>query len=322
MSGMAPSGFPQRLLLGSAMWGWTIGEEEVFSLLDEWYALGLREIDCATNYPIDKVPGHFRKAEGLLADWIKANGVNDLRVMMKVGSINNMRTAECLLTKSFLLIQLDEYQRLLGSNLSCLMIHWDNREDAAAISSTLEALVLAREQGVSAGLSGIRHPWLYAELNRAFGLEFSIQVKHNPLQSDLLRYRPCFPGSQFIAYGINAGGLKFPAEGGNAVGSLAARGGATPRTEELLEQVGGIVRAANRHTGDEGGRGPRRPLLKAMHEVGMIFACYCPGISGIILGPSSVAQLRENIRFYKSLDGADFRDAWQQLAALSGDAVV
>ncbi len=95
------------LILGTAMWGWTTPRETAFAMLDEWYSRGFREVDTATNYPIDRDPEHFRLAEKILLEWIAAHGVTDLEVMMKIGSVNNLRSPEHLLTKSFILMMLD-----------------------------------------------------------------------------------------------------------------------------------------------------------------------------------------------------------------------
>ena len=173
------------LLLGTAMWGWTTSKQTAFTLLDEWYALGFREVDTATNYPIDKDPAHFRLAERILQEWIGANSITDLQVMMKIGSVNNLKTPEHILTKSFVLMLLDEYSYLFGSNLGTLMIHWDNRKNEADIRQTFEAFQVVEKQGIGLGLSGIRHPEIHAKINEDFGFDFRIQMKHNLLHQRL-----------------------------------------------------------------------------------------------------------------------------------------
>ncbi|MEN0006767.1 MAG: aldo/keto reductase, partial [Bacteroidota bacterium] len=196
------------LILGTAMWGWTTSPQQCFALLDYFYEAGFREIDAATNYPINKNPADFRKSEQILLEWIKANGINDLKVMIKVGSVNNLRTPEHNLQKSFLLVMLDEYRYLFGDNLDTFMIHWDNREDEQAIHASYEALQQAQQLGFRVGLSGIKHPAIHAKVNEQFQLDVRIQFKHNLLYSDYQRYAPFHGKQRFITYGINAGGLK------------------------------------------------------------------------------------------------------------------
>lgn len=293
------------ILLGSAMWGWTTPKEIAFALLDEWYARGFREVDGATNYPIDKNPEHFRLAENILLEWIKAHGVNDLEVMMKIGSVNNLRTPEHVLTRSFVLMMLDEYRWLFGSNLATLMVHWDNRDDASAVRETTEALDVARQHGLRIGLSGIRHPEIYAELNREFDFDFCIQIKHNILQSDYDRYAMFHGQRRFIAYGINAGGLKLDPSAYSAQSSLAARGADVTTEPPIVEKIRQIIAEANQNSD--------RPKLSAMHEIGMLHAFYQPDMLGILLGVSSVEQLRSSLDFYEMLKANDFSDVFQNL---------
>jgi aryl-alcohol dehydrogenase-like predicted oxidoreductase len=54
---MLPSDtMPVQLLLGTAMWGWTVSRPTCFDLLDTFYAAGFRQVDAAVNYPINKNP--------------------------------------------------------------------------------------------------------------------------------------------------------------------------------------------------------------------------------------------------------------------------
>ncbi len=296
------------LILGTAMWGWTTSKETAFGLLDEWYAKGFRQVDGATNYPINKQPEDFRKAENILLDWIKTHGIADLEVMMKIGSVNNLRTPEHLLTKSFVLMMLDEYAWLFGKNLHTLMVHWDNREETEAIRETLEALQTVKEKGLQVGLSGIQRPDIYAALNREFQLDFRIQIKHNVLQSDYGRYAAFHGQRRFIAYGINAGGLKLDPSFYHENSSLKARGADVEKMRPMAEKLIRIVDAANQNT--------ERPPLTAMHQIGMIHAFYQPDMQGILLGVSNVGQLKESIDFHNLLNHNDYRDVFEKISGL------
>lgn len=293
------------LLLGTAMWGWATPRETAFALLDVWYARGFREVDGATNYPINKNPEHFRQAERILLEWIKTHGVSDLQVMMKIGSVNNLRTPEHILTRSFVLMMLDEYRWMFGSNLATLMVHWDNRDDASAVHETLEALDTARKFGLHIGLSGIRHPEIYAKINREFNFDFRIQLKHNVLQSDYDRYVPFHGKRRFIAYGINAGGLKLDPKAYSPESSLTARGADVTSEPPVVEKIRRLIEETNEV--------PGRPQLSSMNEIGMIYAFYQPDMQGILLGVSKTEQLGTSIDFYKTLLDHDFSDVYQKL---------
>lgn len=297
------------LLLGTAQWGWTVDRNAAFQILDAWYAAGYREIDAATNYPINKNPADFRAAEKILEEYIQAHGVHDLAVTMKIGSLDNMRSPESNLSPSFVLMMAGEYRRLLGDNLRGLMLHWDNRADEGAIRSTLSALSIAQSEfGVQPGLSGIAHPEQYARANADLGLRFDIELKHNVLQSDFERYAP-FQGNshRLLAYGINAGGVKlqgrYPAES-----TLVARGGDPAKLADILERLRSLLGKLNLAF--------VRPPLLTMNHVGLVFAGLNPGIGGIILGISSVAQLRETLDFWRNLEVFDFKDAYHALGKL------
>jgi aryl-alcohol dehydrogenase-like predicted oxidoreductase len=299
------------LILGTAMWGWTTSPAMAMTLLDQFYAAGGRAVDTATNYPINKNPGDFRQAERLLADWIRAHGINDLALTVKVGSINNLRTPDNNLSKSFLLLNLDQYEALFGSNLRTFMLHWDNRDDEAGIRETLEALALAAARGLQPGLSGIRFPEIYHRLNQAadLGLDFSIQIKHNLLQSDYSRYHYFHGQRCFVAYGINAGGVKLnPADYGPAA-SLIARGGQAAQPLPLLDELQQwlVGKAA----------GERRVLPGNMNQLGMLYACYQPDMAAIVIGPSSPGQLAETLAWATALQHTDYSDLYRELVEMA-----
>jgi len=200
--------FPD-LLLGTGMWGQTVSKSEAFAMLDEFYKQGFRNIDTATNYPINKKPSDFRAAEKILHEWIKAHKVNDLSIICKFGSVNNMFTPEHNLSKSFVLMNAQEYQNKFGDNADTLMIHWDNRESKDAIEESYEGLKIAETAGWKIGLSGIKHPKIHAELNQEYNFNFSIEIKHNPFESSYQHYSPFHSDERrFIAYGTTGGGIK------------------------------------------------------------------------------------------------------------------
>jgi aryl-alcohol dehydrogenase-like predicted oxidoreductase len=293
------------IILGTAMWGWTVARETCFALLDEFYQQGFREIDAATNYPIDKCPEDFRKAENILLEWIHSRQVKDLKVMMKVGSLDNMRGPENNLTRSFLLMNLDYYRHLFDSNLDTFMVHWDNRDDSRALEETMRALDEVRQQGLRVGLSGIRFPALYAQLNREFGIDFRIQIKHNLLHSDYQRYKAFHEKNRFIAYGINAGGLKLDPSEYSPDSSLKARGGRGEALHPILDPLGEAIRNADRQAD--------RPPIENFNHCGLVFAFYHPGMEGIIIGPSRPEQLAGSLRFYESMKHHDYKDFYESL---------
>lgn len=290
------------LLLGTAQWGWTVSRTEAFRLLDTWLAFGQRGVDASTNYPINRNPADFRAAERILQEYIQAHGLHDLLITMKIGSMDNLRSPEVNLAPSFVLMMAEEYTRQFGRNLSCVMLHWDNREAEAAIRGSLEALLaLEKDFGLRPGLSGIAHPEVYARANRDYGLAFDIQLKHNVFHSDLPRYRPLLEEKRHrvFAYGINAGGVKL--EGQYAPDStFLARGGNPENVGAKLAKIEALLPQWNTAF--------VRPPLKTMNHLGLVHAAWEPEIDGILLGVSSVAQLKETLDFWRNFEVFDYAD--------------
>jgi len=294
------------------MWGWTIAPERAYELLDAFYALGGRAVDMATNYPINQQPNDFRKAEGLLANWCQVNGVNDLKVMIKVGSVNNMRTPEHNLSASFLLLCASEYRQLFGENLQTFMIHWDNRADVSAIRETVAVLSELHQSGLAIGLSGIRYPAVYAEVLPDFDLPtLAIQLKHNLLYSDFDRYAPLHARASFIAYGVNAGGLKLEQEEYREDATLGVRGGQPQGFAAWLPGLRQVLASAGR---DAAGS---RPVPTTMNHLGMLYAAYHPGIDQLLLGASRPAQLQDSWNWLQALRTFDYTDVYNALVALT-----
>ncbi len=300
----------KQLLLGTAQWAWTVSREQAFQLLDEWLKAGQRGIDCATNYPIDKNPAHFRAAEGFLLEYLRAHGLSNLQITMKIGALDNLRSPEINLSPSFVRMMTAEYRRLLGSNLHTAMLHWDNRDDPATIADTLEALLDAcRQEGLRPGLSGIRYPDVYAPVVEALQASLDIQLKHNVLHSDLPRYAPFQRSAhRYFAYGINAGGLKLKGEY-TSNSALKARGGDPSAAEALLARMRAAIPQWNTAF--------VRPPITGFYQIGLLFAALQPRLDGIVLGCSSAAQLRQTLNFWRDLETFDYADVFAQLEKMT-----
>ncbi len=299
------------LILGTALWAWTIPRSQAFKLLDDFYAAGFRWIDGATNYPINKNTEDFRAAEGILHEWINTHGVRDLKVLMKIGSVNNLYTPENNLSPSFIQIIYNEYLHLFGEQLAEIMIHWDNREQAEEIQATLEALDHLRQDGVRIGLSGIKHPAVYQQLNNSFNFDWDIQMKHNLVYSDYSRYAAFHGSPRFMAYGINAGGLKLPTASYRQDSSTAVRNVPTKKYQELVLKVASTLENYNATSS-------LAPLTR-FNECSMVYTYYSPDIKGILIGPSKNEQLQSTLTFFQQLQAGQHQELYQQLAALSSN---
>ncbi|MBN8681500.1 MAG: aldo/keto reductase [Chitinophagales bacterium] len=298
----------KTLALGTAQWGWTIDPKTAFQLFEHWLNAGENHFDTASNYPINQNPADFGAAAKILREAVQAHGLNNLHLTLKVGAIDNLRSPDNDLSPTRLLQLAEQYRELFGDNALTLMTHWDNRDDAAAIRGSFEGLLAAQQQfGIKIGFSGVKHPEIYATVNESYGFQPEIQCKHNLLHSDLPHYAPLFAQSncQTFVYGINGGGIKL--ESGVPSPTLEARGGESEKIaalrQRLLEKL------------PEWNLAFVRPPLKNMNQIGLIYAEYQAEVSGILLGPSTSAQLLQTLDFCRNFEVFDYSDVYKSLQA-------
>ena len=136
--------------------------------------------------------------------WIEANGINDLKITIKAGSIDNSGLPENNLTYSFLIMSHEYYREKFEDNLDTFMVHWDNRDDEESILKTIDSLKIIRKK-CRVGLSGIKNPGIYFKYLKKTDTVSSIQIKHNIFESYYDRYAHFHDLVRFVAYGINAG---------------------------------------------------------------------------------------------------------------------
>lgn len=280
------------LCLGTAMWAWTVDQAHAFALLDQWYAAGWRGIDTATNYPINKDPQDFRKAEQWLAQWIQMNGVQDLQIMVKVGAMDNSGSPENNLSPSFLSIAHQHYTDLFEHQLDCVMIHWDNREDPMAIQDSVSCLLECCSSEQQVGFSGIKHPAAYQAILENMPYKPVLQVKHNPFQSHVDYYKDLWPFTRLLAYGLSGGGIKLSAQQNESTGAQA-RGVQLEPHQERIQFLQAQIQKHNNKFSDAS--------IQHLHHLGMIHAFLNEHISGLLIGPSNVDQLTSTLVAYELL---------------------
>lgn len=301
--------FEKTLILGSAQWGWNIEAPQAWRLLDAWLKAGLKMVDAATNYPINRIASDFRKSEQILTEYLRSNRDAGIQVAMKIGSLDNMRGPEVNLEPSFIRMIGEEYARLLGTHMSCLMLHWDNRDDTEAIQASLETLTdFCRMMQWQPGISGVAHPDRYATVLSGLKAQVNIELKHNLLHTDLPRYAPLLQqGHRIWAYGLNAGGLKLD-DAYREDSTLLKRGGPTDKGLALTTRLREYLPRWNRTD---------RPPITDMHQLGLLYAALHPAIDGILLGVSSEEQLQHTLTFYQNLRDFDYSDVFEALRHFS-----
>ncbi len=294
-----------RIMLGTAMWGWTVTKEVAFQLLDLYYEQGYRLIDAATNYPLNNQKQDFRRSEKILQEWIGINNVKDLQVNVKIGSLTNIRTPDHNLRPSFIKMNWEYYKGWLGDNLHTLMFHWDNRDDSSEIQASFEMLNQIAKAGYQVGFSGIKHAAVYAEVLQQFDFNFTIQLKHNLIHSDLPRYTMFQDQPRFYTYGINAGGLKMDSKSYHQASSLKVRGGNVEEVHPASKALCDLF--------DDFNKDEQLPKLSKMNQAAMIFALYTPKVKGVLMGPSKIAQLQDSLDWLQLVDQHDWQLFYDEL---------
>lgn len=283
----------KRLLLGSAMWGWSVEESAVFDLISTFSERGGIWIDTAVNYPINKNPSEFGRAIQFISTWLARSGGGETAILVKVGAKENTGSDRSDLSPDALWSEVARLRRLLGGALRNVSIHWDNRGDGAhdrvRINETLSVLRDLHSEGLEIGLSGVRFPLLYREEAPDLGDKWWIQVKENVLTAEAReRYRAHFPNAKYLAYGINMGGFTFDRR--EARGSAMLRG--LEFTDEAVNEVRKKMNAALKTT----------PAPTTLHDFTLLNAYRSEGLSGVIVGPRTVSQLRAVMDYWSLLD--------------------
>lgn len=197
----------ERLILGCAHWGSRISKPIAIQLLDLFVESGGRQVDTATNYPINGSVTDLGLANRIIADWLKSNPGIVLDILVKIGSVDNSGGPECDLTYKNLTSNMRRISNIFRDNLGGVGIHWDNRGEQSKeeITETTDFMRTLHEQSFRIGFSGLKHKDTY--LNSAPDLAdcWEIQVKETISNMDVrMEYLKSYPIAQYIAYGIGS----------------------------------------------------------------------------------------------------------------------
>lgn len=291
----------KSLVLGTALWGWGVDQATAFQIADIFRARGGLLIDTATNYPINRNLVDFGIASTWVAEWLRLNPDSGVHVLAKIGSIDNSGGPSTLLGSSFIDLSVSFLEAKFQEALSIVAVHWDNREDAAAIVETLDRFRAIRQCGYGVGFSGVSRPDLYRAAAPDLADQWVIQVKEN-LQTNEARARfsSHFPNARYLAYGINMGGLKLDGQFG-ANSSMALRSIDTPA--EARSRAAALFDV-------------HRSLSFApasMNELALLNAFFTPNISGVIMGPRNALQAKQSMAYWDRLGLPENREEWNAL---------
>lgn len=278
-------------ILGSAQWGWTIEENEVYRILDCFYSHGFREIDLAYNYPINRLSNDMGLAEKYLSRWIRNNNVNDLEIIYKVGSLDNSGASKFSLSDEHLVPTFEKsLSSLRVENVSCAMVHWDDSENIEGPQSQFLELIESNE--ISFGLSGINYPSKYIPLlHNLRQKHIPIQCKFNLLYDGTVPYKPLEDQFElrFLAYGIGLSGLKFSKSQYQDSSYVNVARPSDYHDKVMSSENLAKIRDFQR----------KCELSDNMYYIGLEYCERAPEISGYLLGPKNRSQLMQTLTFIK-----------------------
>lgn len=277
----------KTILLGSALWGWGIDKKTVFKILDQFISHGYRAIDIATNYPISNNADEYGQSLNWLKEWMSQNLDINLEITCKIGSLENIKTTNNSLKKSFLSTTKEILIQEFGSSLKCLMIHWDNRDKLNEIKKTIDFFSETYKEGINIGLSGIKNPEIYANASKDLKEKWIIQVKENILNNkSRLKYEKFFANSHYQAYGINLGGIKFNKDESRI--SSVNRNISFPNGE--IEKLNKLYLESKPESSNS-----------SIYDFLLTSIYRNEKISSIIIGPSNIMQLNSSLETLREL---------------------
>lgn len=279
--------FSEKLILGSALWGWGVDTASAHSILDTYYSCGGRWIDTAVNYPINGKKKDFGRANKIIRDWIRANPGTEIQVFCKIGSINNSGDPETALKKADILLSTELLGGCFFEHLSGVGIHWDNRSDIDSIKDSLCAMDTLYESGFDIGFSGVKHPEHYSTAAPGLLNKWRIQVKENISTSEAREhYEKFFPEAKYIAYGINMGGIKMASPEKDS--SVSMRKLQEPEQTNYLREI------VNKKI--------LTPAPENLNHLALASIWANPNLSSLIVAPRNTGQMLDTIKFWRKLE--------------------
>lgn len=277
----------KKLFFGTAMWGWGIDKQAAFNMLNAFIENGGVYVDTATNYPIDKAPQHFGLAIDWLSEWVSIYGEQHLKILVKIGSIDNSGNDRTNLSASNIEKTRNYLDKKLDSSLSCISVHWDNRDDFDSIGETVNALNSINKSGLDIGISGIMRPDLYYKSAPELDGKWIIQAKNNLVTTGPVdSYLEYFTKSKCLAYGINMGGLKRDFDPSS---SMTLRG--IKSDDKILNNVEEFLLSNY----------SLKPKPTSLNELSLALSYLNPKLDGVIIGPRNIDQLLNSIVYWNLL---------------------
>jgi len=282
----------KKLALGTAIWGWAVDKKSCFKLLDVFYKSGERYIDTASNYPINGLLKDRYASENIISEWIIFNGIKDLNIIYKLGSIKNINTPENNLSPEFLETEFKRIITKFNGNNIILMIHWDNRKETLEIQNSLKKLINLTNTKI--GFSGIKYPNKYNEAIKEIGYNKSlyIEAKSNIHKSFIEHYKG-FNNNQtrVFAYGISVSGLKLDSKDYSKDSYLNLVRDESFHQEIMTNDLKSKIKNLKL----------KNKKIKSMYHIGIMLSELNEDLYGYIIAPRNITQLLDVLNFRKQI---------------------
>ena len=237
------------LCLGGNIFGWTIGEEESFAVLDAYAAAGGNLIDTADVYSVWADGNSGGESESIIGSWMASRGNRDeIIVATKVGALTGVSADEVRAGAE------DSLRRLQTDRIDLYYTHKD--DEAVPLEETLGALdALVREGKVrelgASGYSAARLGEALAVSDRESLSRYQvIQPHYNLLERDAYEGElqdlcereglACLPFFS-LARGFLTGKYRPGEEADTLRGGFAWSGEWDARTTALLEALDAVA---------------------------------------------------------------------------------
>ncbi len=260
-----------KLILGTAKFGGQTCRQNAIRIIAKFLEFGGRSFDTAVNYPMSGDPSDLRLSLNILAEAFRVLSVRGAEVIVKIGATTNDGSESINLSPAYMKEELERLEELFPGHKIVISPHWDNRDDPEEIKATADCLVEMRKSISGVGLSGIRHPGLYAERFGEYSSRVLYQVRFSALdEASILEVARKYGDAQYVAYGI---------AGGPQRRRLSA-----VEFQELALMVRERHNVGNAHCGSS----------ETLFHIGMQLLAKNSLVRGVIVGPSTTQQV-ENI---------------------------
>ena len=287
----------KEICLGTAMWKWSTNKKTALAILDHYYIEGYRHIDTATNYPINNTKKDCGASLKIIKEWVDSNKINDLKITLKIGSIDNTNTSESDLSPKTLDSYIPRLIEEFNLNIYSLMIHWDNRKSLEKITRTLVFLKnICAHNNYDVGISGINEIETYISALKKLNINnLDIQAKSSFLFEGESNYKSVIRdinNTRIWGYGISGSGLKLNTSEyhDNSYVTLARNNSyhSDMLSNKSISLIKDIMENHN--------------IIKNLYHIGIVKSESNDKLYGYIVSPSKLSQLKDTLEFRKKIN--------------------